>query len=90
MSAPASAACPRCGAFAPMLPILFGFPWFVAGEAQERGEIVLGGCVVTGEDPTHRCSACGEDVILDLDGADDATSSFSAIEEVELWEESIE
>jgi hypothetical protein len=29
-------------------------------------------------------------VILDLHDEADATSSFSAIEEVELWEESIE
>ena len=65
MSAPASAACPRCGAFAPMLPIVFGLPMAETFEAAERGEIALGGCVVTGEDPTHQCTACGQEVIVD-------------------------
>ena len=90
MSAPASATCPRCGAFAPMLPIVFGYPTPQTFEAADRGELALGGCVVMGEDPTHRCSACSRDVILDIDDEDEATSSFPAIEEVELWEESIE
>ena len=48
-----------------MLPIVFGFPMPEMLEAAERGEIALGGCVVTGEDPTHQCSACGSDVIVD-------------------------
>ena len=50
-----------------MLPIVFGFPLPETFEAAERGEIALGGCLMSGEDPTHRCSACGEDVVLDLD-----------------------
>ena len=51
-----------------MLPIIFGYPMAELREAAERGEVALGGCVVSGEDPTHRCAACGQDVILDLDG----------------------
>lgn len=50
-----------------MLPIVFGFPSFALFEAAERGEVVLGGCVVEAGDPTHRCTACGEDVILAVD-----------------------
>jgi hypothetical protein len=50
-----------------MLPIVFGYPMPETFAAAERGEIVLGGCVVWGEDPTHRCGSCGIDVILDLD-----------------------
>jgi hypothetical protein len=50
-----------------MLLIVFGFPLPDTFEAADRGEIVLGGCILTGEDPTHRCAACGEDVILDDD-----------------------
>ncbi len=90
MSAPASATCPRCGAFAPIVPMAFGYPTLETFLAAERGELALGGCVISGEDPTHRCSGCGQDVILDLDDEDNATSSFAAVEEVELWEESIE
>lgn len=48
-----------------MLPIVFGLPSFTMFEAAERGEFVLGGCVVELASPTHRCSACGEDVILE-------------------------
>jgi hypothetical protein len=88
MSAPVSATCPRCGAFAPMLPIVFGYPTPDTFLAAERGDLALGGCVVSGEDPTHQCSACGNDVILDDEL--EAGRSFAAIEEVELWEESIE
>lgn len=65
MSAPASATCPRCGVFAPMVPIVFGYPTLEAAAAEDRGEIALGGCLVGVEDPTHRCTACGQDVILD-------------------------
>jgi hypothetical protein len=50
-----------------MLPIVFGYPMPELFEAEQRGEVALGGCVVTGEDPTHRCAACGADVILDDD-----------------------
>jgi hypothetical protein len=48
-----------------MLPIVFGYPGHETFEAADRGEIALGGCIVRGEDPTHRCTACGQDVILD-------------------------
>ena len=51
-----------------MLPIIFGYPMAELFEAAERGEVALGGCVVSGEDPTHHCAACGQDVMLDVDG----------------------
>ena len=51
-----------------MMPILFGYPTPDSFGAADRGEIALGGCVVMGEDPTHRCASCGEDVMLDFDG----------------------
>lgn len=50
-----------------MVPIVFGYPSSETFAAADRGEIALGGCLVSGEDPTHRCSACGKDVILDGD-----------------------
>jgi len=48
-----------------MIPIVFGYPMPETFEAADRGDVILGGCVVWGEDPTHRCSACGQDVIVD-------------------------
>ena len=86
MSAPAGATCPRCGAFAPMLPIKFGLPSHELFEAAERGEVVLGGCLVGGVLPTHRCTACGESVIL----AQGAETNFAAVEELEAWDETAE
>jgi hypothetical protein len=59
-----------------MLPIVFWYPMPETIAAAERGEIALGGCVVSGEDPTHQCTACGQDVIVDALGA--AALSFSA------------
>jgi len=29
--------------------------------AAERGEIVLGGCSITGDDPTRHCKACDQE-----------------------------
>ena len=63
------AACPRCHAAARMLPIVFGLPMPELVAAADRGEVALGGCLMTGEDPTHRCAACGADVLLDPDPA---------------------
>lgn len=51
-------ACPACGG--KLLPIVYGLPGPEACEAAERGEIALGGCIVTGDDPRLACTACGE------------------------------
>jgi DNA-directed RNA polymerase subunit RPC12/RpoP len=53
-------ACPRCGS-RDVIPILYGYPLPETMEAAERGEIELGGCCVTGNDPTLKCRACGEE-----------------------------
>ena len=47
-----------------MLLIVFGLPTYETFQAAKRGELALGGCVVFAGHPTHRCTACGEDVIL--------------------------
>lgn len=51
--------CPRCGART--VPILRGYPTAEGFAMAERGEVVLGGCVVMGDDPTHACTGfdCG-------------------------------
>ena len=48
--------CPKCGAQA--LPILYGLPSPEAIEAQECGELSLGGCVV--RDENMLCRTCGD------------------------------
>ena len=52
-------ACPKCGS-RDVVPILYGLPGPETMAEAERGEIVLGGCVITGRDPRKRCMACGE------------------------------
>jgi hypothetical protein len=47
--------CPTCGA--PGVLIIYGMPGPELFEAAERGEVLIGGCVITGDDPTHGCAA---------------------------------
>ncbi|HEX2754692.1 MAG TPA: hypothetical protein VHM48_04480 [Candidatus Limnocylindrales bacterium] len=54
-----------------MLRIVFGLPTYETFQAAKRGELALGGCVVWPGHPTNRCTACGEDVVLDSDDRDD-------------------
>jgi len=48
--------CPRCGG--PLLPVVYGLPGIDLAEAERRGELLLGGCTVFPDAPTHSC-ACG-------------------------------
>jgi hypothetical protein len=50
--------CPSCGG--PMLPIVYGYPGIETREAEQRGEIVLGGCTVGPGMPVVSCRACGD------------------------------
>lgn len=48
--------CPRCrGA---LVPLRYGFPSGETTAAARRGEVALGGCTATGDDPRWRCPAC--------------------------------
>ena len=49
--------CPRCGS-PRVRPILYGYPAPEGIEAIERGEVITGGCMVSGSDPTHGCLDC--------------------------------
>ena len=51
-------ACPKCGS-EQVLPIAYGEPGPEMWEMARRGEIVLGGCVTSGNDPQWSCKACG-------------------------------
>ena len=51
--------CPNCGAVAGV-PIVYGLPGRDAFEAEQRGELVLGGCVIEEDAPTHQCVECGD------------------------------
>jgi hypothetical protein len=49
--------CPKCGAYAG-IPILYGYPSSETLEAAEKGEIKLGGCIVTFDQPNWSCRSC--------------------------------
>ena len=50
--------CPECGG--KFLPIIYGYPGPKMIEAAEKGEVLLGGCVVEEANPNWRCTDCGK------------------------------
>ena len=52
--------CPSCGS-SNFIPIVYGKPSQEAIEKEKRGEIVLGGCIVSPDDNKFRCKDCGRD-----------------------------
>ena len=53
--------CPACGS-SKVVPIVFGEPTMETEEAAQRGEVVLGGCLVMGDgsEPKWACRGCGK------------------------------
>ena len=50
--------CPKCGS-TNSIPIVYGKPSNEGLEKARRGEIVLGGCIITPNCPKHQCKECG-------------------------------
>ena len=48
--------CPVCGG--PTVPVVYGYPDHELFEAAERGEVVLGGCVIFDDQPERECLRC--------------------------------
>ena len=53
-----SVTCPICGA--PAVEIAYGYPSLELFDAADRGEVVLGGCVIGDFSPTHMCTNEGQ------------------------------
>jgi primosomal protein N' len=55
--------CPKCGS-KKISDILYGLPSFSPGlnKMMEDHEIVLGGCCISDEDPTWKCTACNTNI----------------------------
>jgi len=51
--------CPKCGS-RNVVPILYGYPTAESIHKAHRGELYLGGCIVTGDDPQLYCRECGK------------------------------
>ena len=56
-AAPAAVVCPRCGR-ARGVRVVFGLPTEKTAVAADKGEVVLGGCVMAPGD-VRQCTACG-------------------------------
>ena len=52
--------CPKCGS-SEYIPIIYGKPNDELIEKAEKGEVVLGGCIVTPDRNLFRCKECGTD-----------------------------
>jgi hypothetical protein len=50
--------CARCGSI-DTIRIVYGLPSFETAEAEDRGELAIGGCLSSEESPDRRCKACG-------------------------------
>src|SRR5215210_6361778 len=55
--------CPACARRVRPIAIVYGYPSADTFAAAQLGEVAIGGCVVTGNDPTHRCPECGADLV---------------------------
>ena len=51
--------CPSCHQTVRPTPILWGLPSHEGFAMAQRGEVVLGGCLVGELDPSHVCPNCG-------------------------------
>jgi hypothetical protein len=55
---PGTTVCPGCGG--KLVRILYGLASLSGFADAERGEAVLGGCLVSGADPNLQCLGCGQ------------------------------
>jgi hypothetical protein len=49
--------CPKCNS-TDIIPVVYGLPAQGMREAQDRGEVLCGGCVVGNDSPTQHCNTC--------------------------------
>ncbi len=55
--------CPACGS-TEVVRILYGYPTDEALADAREDRIVLGGCIIDGDDPDWNCNACGHQFAL--------------------------
>ena len=55
--------CPVCGS-SETVEIVYGMPGLDLQDAYHRGEVALGGCVVSVGQPSHKCTQCEETFLL--------------------------
>mgnify|MGYP006435393845 CR=1 FL=1 len=57
---PKPSVCPACDSDK-ILDIVYGYPAESLDKGAQQGKVILGGCVITGDDPQWQCSKCGTD-----------------------------
>ena len=50
--------CPKCLKKDQVVKIIYGYPGPELGEAERRGKIMLGGCVIEEDHPEYYCKKC--------------------------------
>lgn len=50
--------CPKCKS-SKVVPIVYGLPDSELGRQEREGEVELGGCIVSEDDPKWSCKDCG-------------------------------
>ena len=65
--------CLECGS-RNVVDILYGYPINSPDlmEKIKQGKIVLGGCVITGNDPAWKCTECGAEIFSDVTDSENA------------------
>jgi len=53
--------CPHCGG--KVIEVIYGFPRPELVEEARQGDIALGGCVISEDNPSHRCTVCGAEFV---------------------------
>ena len=56
--------CPKCNNN--LIEIIYGMPSSELFEAEERGEVMLGGCCISDDNPKYHCKNCDIDFSRDL------------------------
>jgi hypothetical protein len=54
--------CPKCGS-QDVIYIVYGYPLPSTTKKAERGEIFLGGCCITSNNPQWYCKKCGKEFL---------------------------
>ena len=49
--------CPACGSI-DAIPVVYGLPPVDLWEAEQRGNLILGGCLIGPESPDFECRGC--------------------------------
>ena len=61
-------ACPHCGKPLKVIPVVYGYPAPEAFDAEQRGELVIAGCMRGEDDAPYACTNCGGGIWSALTG----------------------